>query len=153
MLKKLIAGLLCAWLSVSIQAEEMVAVGGVDHTGLTVSDLEGSTRFFEVLGFKKVGGDPSYPSHFMSNGQAFITLWRVTDVNNYVSFDRKNHVGLHHLALSVGSFEDLDQLHEILSAFPGVEIEFSPELSGRGPAKHMMLREPSGNRIELVHRP
>ncbi len=89
----------------------------------------------------------------MSNGHAFITLWRVSDVGKYVSFDRKNHVGLHHLALSVNSFEELDRLYKVLSKFQGVEIEFSPELSGQGPAKHMMLREPSGNRIELVHRP
>ena len=130
-----------------------IKVGGIDHTGLTVVDLAASTRFYETLGFKKVGEDPSYPSNFITNGKAFITLWRVTDPDNYVSFNRKNQVGLHHIALSVSSNEDLDKLYNTLSKFDGVEIEFSPELSGKGPARHMMLREPSGNRNELVHRP
>ncbi len=126
----------------------------VDHVGLTVKDLEATKGLFvSVLGFAVRSHDPEYPAYVMSNGVATITLWRASDPGSAVAFDRKRNVGLHHLALRVSSFEALDALHEALAAHPGVVIEFAPELAYGGPAKHMMFREPSGNRIELVHRP
>ncbi len=129
-------------------------VAAVDHVGLAVSNLDASIAFFEKgLGYTVRGRDPSYPAAFLSNGRSLITLWGVSDPETATPFDRRRNVGLHHLALSVTSFEALDALHERLSAMPGVRIEFAPELSYGGPAKHMMVYEPSGNRIELVHRP
>lgn len=132
-------------------AEEQ-QTGGLDHLGLSVSDLDASADFFvEALGFKISGRDPKYPAVFMNNGEMGITLWQTTD--KAVPFNRKNNVGLHHLAIEVTSFEALDALYQTISKISGVVIEFSPELAYGGPAKHMMIREPSGNRIELVHRP
>lgn len=32
-----------------------------------------------------------------------------------------------------------------------IKIEFAPENLGAGPTKHMMLYEPSGNRVEFIH--
>lgn len=129
-------------------------VAAVDHVGLAVKDLAASTTFFvDGLGYTVRGKDPSYPAAFLSNGQSLITLWQVEDPDAAVGFDRRKNVGLHHLALSVTSFEALDALYERLSKMHGVRIEFAPELSYGGPAKHMMVFEPSGNRIELVHRP
>ncbi len=131
-----------------------VEVAAVDHVGLVVKDLAASTAFFvDGLGYTVRGNDPSYPAAFLSNGHSLITLWQVEDPDAAIGFDRRKNVGLHHLALSVTSFDALDALHERLSKMPGVRIEFAPELSYGGPAKHMMVFEPSGNRIELVHRP
>ncbi|MEM6296352.1 MAG: VOC family protein [Myxococcota bacterium] len=136
------------------EPEPVPEVAAVDHVGLAVADLEASIGFFvDGLGYSLRGRDPAYPAAFLSNGRSLITLWGVTDPDTAVAFDRKKNVGLHHLALSVTSFEALDALHERLAAMPGVRIEFAPELSYGGPAKHMMVYEPSGNRIELVHRP
>ena len=138
---------------VSAEAEA-AEVAAVDHVGLAVKDLAASTAFFvDGLGYTARGNDPSYPAAFLSNGQSLITLWQVEDPDAAVGFDRRKNVGLHHLALSVTSFDALDALYERLSKMPGVRIEFAPELSYGGPAKHMMVFEPSGNRIELVHRP
>ena len=126
--------------------------GGFDHVGLSVSDLDASTDFFvEALGFKLLGRDAEYPAVFMNNGEMGLTLWQTNE--KPVAFDRKNNVGLHHLAIRVASFEVLDSLYETVKKIPGVVVEFSPELSYGGPAKHMIIREPSGNRIELIHRP
>ena len=126
--------------------------GGVDHIGLSVSKLTASTSFFVgALGFKVSGRDPKYPAVFMNNGEMSLTLWQTDE--KPVAFNRKGNVGLHHLAIQVTSFEALDALHEVVKQIPGVVIEFSPELAYGGPAKHMMIREPSGNRLELVHRP
>ncbi|WP_428267387.1 VOC family protein [Haliangium sp.] len=127
---------------------------GVDHVGLTVLDLEASRAFFvDGLGFRVKNHDPDYPAYFLTNGHTTITLWRAENPDSATRFDRRANVGLHHLAIRVSSFEALDTLYERLRAYPGVTIEFAPELAYGGPAKHMMLYEPSGNRVELVHRP
>ncbi|WP_232769058.1 VOC family protein [Colwellia sp. Bg11-28] len=127
---------------------------GINHLGLTVSNLEKSTQFFtETLGWKVVGGYDDYPSKFVTDGKLFLTLWQVTKPSKSIAFDRKNNVGLHHLALSVASIEDLKTLYERCKKTDGVIIEFSPEPNGDGPTIHMMIREPSGNRIEFAVTP
>ena len=127
---------------------------GLNHVGLSVRDLKSSRDFFvDTLGWRLAGGYPDYPSSFVTDGQVFVTLWQVADPKTAVGFNRKNDVGLHHLALTVESFEALDQLHQRLLKTEGVVIEFAPELNGDGPTKHMMVYEPGGNRIEFAHRP
>jgi len=124
---------------------------GVNHIALTVTDLEASVEFFvDGLGWQRAGGFPDYPSVFVTDGNAFITLWRASDPENAVPFDRKNNVGLHHLAFTVSDIETLDELHAKLREWPGVTIEFSPEPNSGGPTIHMIVREPSGNRIEFA---
>ena len=140
--------------SFSVSAQEASLTTGFNHIGLTVSQLDLSTRFFvEALGWKQVGGDPNYPAKFVSDGNMFVTLWQATDPATAVKFNRKTNVGLHHLAITVASFEALDTLYERIKAFEGVEVEFAPELAYGGPGKHMMVREPSGNRLEFTYRP
>lgn len=134
-------------------AREVLTLG-VNHVGLTVTDLDKSTAFFtDTLGWQLAGGFPEYPSKFVTDGKLFLTLWQATDPDNAIPFDRKNNVGLHHLALTVTSFEALDTLYELFLETDGVVIEFAPELNGAGPTKHMMIREPSGNRIEFAYNP
>ncbi len=124
---------------------------GINHIGLTVRDLDASVAFFvDALGWKRVGGFPDYPSVFVTDGALFVTLWRTTDPETAIAFDRKNNVGLHHLALTVPDIETLDELHAKLLEWPGVEVEFAPEPNGDGPTIHMIVREPSGNRIEFA---
>jgi lactoylglutathione lyase len=127
---------------------------GLSHLGLTVSKLEKTTVFFtETLGWKLVGEKPNYPAKFVTDGNMFVTLWQVENEDSLVNFDRKNNVGLHHLALSVSSEENLNILHERFKHVDELVIEFGPELNGQGPTIHMMIREPSGNRIEFTYRP
>jgi len=130
------------------------STGAVDHVGLTVSRLHESAAFFcKVLGWKKVGERPNYPAIFVSNGHTVLTLWQAEKPDVATPFDRRANIGLHHLAIKVPSFEELDLLYERLRKVDNIEIEFAPELSGKGPHKHLMIREPSGIRIEFVHRP
>jgi lactoylglutathione lyase len=131
-----------------------VLTRGMNHVGLTVTDLDRSVAFFtEALDWEEVGGYPDYPSKFVTDGEIFLTLWQATDPANAVAFDRKNNVGLHHLAITVKSREALDVLYERFLAFDGVDIEFAPEPNGGGPTIHMMIREPSGNRLEFAWNP
>ncbi len=130
---------------------QQAATRGVHHVGLTVPDLTRTRAFFvESLGFAQVGEKPDYPAVFVSDGGVMITLWQAADAETAVPFDRRNVIGLHHLALKVESPEALDGLHRSLGATPGVEIEFAPEPLGGGPIKHMMCTIPGGIRVEFI---
>ncbi len=125
---------------------------GVHHVGLTVPDIEETAAFFvETLGFEKVGGRPAYPSVFVSDGTNMITLWQARDPATVRPFERKNTVGLHHLAFHLDP-EDLDPMHQRLQA-AGVTVEFAPEAVGEGPARHMMCVIPGGIRVEFIAPP
>jgi len=135
-------------------AKKTILTEGFNHIGLTVSNLKASTDFFvETLGWTLQGEDTSYPTTFVNDGKMMITLWQTSTPEKTIKFDRKNNVGLHHLAISVKSFEALDALYQRVKKVPSVVIEFAPELSYGGPTKHMMIREPSGNRLEFIYRP
>jgi hypothetical protein len=47
----------------------------------------------------------------------------------------------------------LDALYERVAGWPGVAVEFAPELVGKGPKLHFMMREPGGIRIEFAFDP
>lgn len=122
---------------------------GAHHIGLTVSRLEESAEFFtSLLGWKEVRRKEDYPAIFVSDGQILLTLWAIKE-EPVGEFNKNRNVGLHHIALTLADEASLNRLYEKLKE-NGVEIEFSPELLGPGPAKHMMCYEPSGIRVEFI---
>ncbi len=122
---------------------------GIHHIGLTVSKLEESAKFFiSLLGWNEVRRNKEYPAIFVSDGSIMVTLWETKEEPSN-QFDKNKNVGLHHVAFHVESEADLNNLYEKL-VNSGVKIEFSPELLGPGPAKHMICYEPSGIRIEFT---
>lgn len=128
-------------------------VHGIDHLGLTVSDLEATRAFFvDGLGWDVLGGRPDYPSVFVGNGSAVLTLWQQKG-DDLRGFDRHAQVGLHHVAFKVPSEEALNKLFEGIRDWPGLKVEFAPEPSGTGPKIHFMIREPGGNRVEFSYDP
>ena len=123
---------------------------GIDHIGLTVRNLNDTRDFFiQCLGWTLVGERPTYPAAFVSDGHVMLTLWQVTNPDGHVEFDRKTNVGLHHLALRVGSEEALNESFARVSGWPGVVAEFAPENLGEGPKRHTMVYEPGGIRLEF----
>ena len=123
---------------------------GAHHIGLTVPNLEDTRAFFlETLGYELVGEVPDYPAAFLSDGSIMITLWQATDPGSAVPFDRKNVIGLHHLALTVDT-DSLDVLYERLQGTRDVDIEFAPEPLGDMPVRHMMCNIPGGIRVEFL---
>lgn len=137
-----------------MEDSKLIETLGIDHVGLTVNDLSETVSFFtDQLGWEIIGEISSYPAIFVSNGHMKLTLWQAEKPEESISFNRKSNVGLHHLAIGLPSFEELERLYVKLQSVSNIEIEFSPEFSGNGPHKHMMIREPSGIRIEFVHRP
>ncbi len=126
---------------------------GIDHVGLTVSDLMLSLSFFtDCLGWEQFGGNPDYPSAYVTDGISKLTLWQAK-TDSPTEFNRHQTIGLHHIALKVPTEEALQSLFERVSKWPDVEIEFAPEYSGKGPKIHCMLYEPGGNRLELSYDP
>ena len=124
---------------------------GAHHIGLTVPDLAETRAFFtETLAFAQVGEVPDYPAVFLTDGTTMITLWQAADPATAVPFDRKNVIGLHHLALKVDGADALGALHETLKATDGVEIEFAPESLGGGATQHLMCAIPGGIRMEFI---
>lgn len=122
---------------------------GVHHIGLTVSRLEESAGFFTaLLGWKEVRRNEEYPAIFVSDGSIMITLWAIKE-DPSIHFNKNKNVGLHHVALAVESESNLYEIHNTLLT-NNVNIEFSPEQLGQGPAKHMMCYEPSGIRVEFI---
>jgi len=127
----------------------MVLTKGVHHVGLTTQNVEETAQFFtELLGFDIVNRNPDYPAIFISDSTSMITLWEVQDKENYIPFDRKLNVGLHHLALRVETLSELNDIHKTLVTY-NVPIEFAPGPVGAGTAQHMIFPEPGGIRIEL----
>lgn len=124
---------------------------GAHHVGLTVPDLAATRGFFvDTLGYEQLGEVPDYPAVFLSDGATMITLWQAENPEKAVAFDRKNVVGLHHLALKVGGNGSLDRLHEALKSTDGVDVEFAPEPLMGGPTRHMMCAIPGGIRVEFI---
>ncbi len=124
---------------------------GAHHIGLTVPDLAATAAFFiDTLGFSKVGEKPEYPALFVSDGTLMITLWQAAKPTEATPFDRKNVIGLHHLALKVTGADALKTLYGKLQKCEGVEIEFEPEALGTAGTRHMMCSVPGGIRVEFI---
>jgi catechol 2,3-dioxygenase-like lactoylglutathione lyase family enzyme len=122
---------------------------GTHHIGLTVAKLEESAAFFtSLLGWNEVRRNTEYPAIYVSDGSIMLTLW-VTKEEPAGQFNKNRNVGLHHIAFRVEQENALNSIHEKLIK-NGIKIEFSPELVGQGPAKHMMCYEPSGIRVEFI---
>ena len=124
---------------------------GLNHLGLSVLDLDKTRDFFvDALGWSESGRDESYPRTAVSDGHVRLTLWQVDGKLEVEAFHRRKNVGLHHLALTVESEQKLADLAQTVRGWPGVTVEFMPELVGTGPRKHMMFAEPGGIRLELI---
>jgi len=124
---------------------------GINHLGLSVKNLDQTVSFFvDCLGWEESGRDESYPRSAVGDGSVRLTLWEVDHSLPVNDFQFRQNIGLHHFALEVSSEEKLNEIAEKVKAYPGVKIEFMPELVGSGPRKHMIFNEPGGIRIEFI---
>ena len=131
--------------------EKSAITSGAHHIGLTVPNIKISSDFFiNQLGFVQVGEKPDYPAVFITDGTIMLTLWQALDSSNTNKFDRKNTIGLHHLALRVKNAAALEELYLQLLEVADVEIEFSPEQLGSSSTIHMMTIIPGGIRLEFI---
>jgi len=129
----------------------MYKTQGINHLGLSVRNLDETVSFFvDCLGWEESGRDESYPRSAVSDGCIRLTLWQVDYDLAVNQFQFRQNVGLHHFALELASEKELNEVAERVKSWPGVDIEFMPELLGEGPRKHMIFFEPGGIRIEFI---
>lgn len=129
-----------------------MATAGIHHLGLAVSQLDATAAFFvDCLGWKLAREVPAYPAKFVTDGTTLITLWQTEA--DAAPFDRRQHVGLHHMAIRIDGEQALRTLFERVRTWPGVTVEFAPQALHDGPARHCMFQEPSGLRMELIWTP
>ena len=135
-----------------LEQKTMSLTKGVHHVGFTVANLARSTAFFvDALKFNKVG-ERDYPAVFVSDGSNLITLWQAK-TENPTPFNRQTNLGLHHAAFAVESPEALQAAFDAAVAHPGVTVDFPPEALGDSGARHAMIFEPSGIRLEFIYWP
>lgn len=93
---------------------------GIDHLGLTVSDIELSRHLFvEWLGWPVVGDSPGYTAVFVSDGYTRLTLWQVDDQGSYIAFDRGTKYWPPSLVLTVASEADPFRIFELVQVCRG----------------------------------
>ena len=141
-----------------------MGIRAIRHTGIVVSDMHTSLRFYrDILGME-VWADFQDDSPMLQKvtGVEGAKIWMIKlkaqdgvsiELLQYLSHPqtvpeprRACDVGCNHIALQV---DDLDSLHEALLA-EGVEFNVAPILSSEGFAKVTYCRDPEGVLVELV---
>lgn len=119
------------------------------HVGLNVTDLDRSLAFYrDALGFETLGEGKEEGRRFAflgQDGELVLTLWQQAE-DRYAPAA----AGLHHLALSAGTAEQVRAYEERLR---GLGVEFAYEgvvAHGEGAASGgIFFHDPDGTRLEI----
>lgn len=114
---------------------------GAFSVSLAVNDLEASREFYEKLGFRVVGGDPSQRWQILRNGVATIGLFQGMFEQNILTFNP----GWDGEAQPLESFTDVRNLQRQLKA-RGVVLQSEADETSTGPASFVAL-DPDGNPV------
>ena len=112
--------------------DSKLAIGGVHHLKLTVSDVARSQEFYtSVLGFDVVGNHGS--TVLISDGSVLIGLAVPPDPSHAMPRDvfSENRIGLDHLSFAVASRADLDRAAQLFAerGVPSSEVvDLGPDL-------------------------
>lgn len=119
------------------------------HVGLNVTDLTRSLAFYrDALGFGLLGEGKEDGRRFAflgQDGELVLTLWQQAD-GGYAPAS----AGLHHLALSAGSIEEVREYEERLRGL-GVEFAYEGVVAHREGAASggIFFHDPDGTRLEI----
>lgn len=125
----------------------------IEHIAIWVSDIEVMRSFYEnyfdaKAGEKYVNLKKNFTSYFLSftEGSRLELMLKpnILAVKNL----EKEHLGLIHFAISVGSKEKVDSLTEKLRK-DGFQIKGEPRTTGDGYYECIVL-DPEGNQIEIT---
>ena len=114
---------------------------GAFSISLAVKDLPASRAFYERLGFRQVGGDPSQNWIILRNGDTNIGLFQGMFEHNMLTFNP----GWSQKAEPVGEFHDVRDIQRNLKA-SALALMSEADESTTGPAS-VMLTDPDGNTI------
>jgi catechol 2,3-dioxygenase len=117
----------------------------VGHVVLKVRDLKRAEQFYtEVLGFEVVTRLKRPRGVFFTLGEQHHDL-AVLQVPPEADAVKEQQVGLHHVALQVGSFAELQECYRTLKAH---DVTITRTID-HGITKSIYLLDPDGNGIEL----
>lgn len=134
--------------------------GGINHLDLTVRDLRVSEPFYrEVLGFlgfepkRLAHGNVHLPLfHCLQEGERLFSIALQT-AKHHTPHDRYSP-GLHHVAFSAASREDVDRLHELLLRIEATVLDPPAEYPHYAPGYYaVFFADPDGLKLEFVHMP
>lgn len=131
--------------------------GGVHHIDLNVSDLQAARRVYglllEFLGYRKVKDDArGCEWDLMLDGRRISLGLRIAHADSVDHVHQRYAPGLHHLAWSANSREDVDAFHQLLigSGIPVLDAPAEyPEYSESYYA--VFFEDPDGIKLELLH--
>ncbi|MDO4621483.1 MAG: VOC family protein [Eubacteriales bacterium] len=124
----------------------------IDHITINVTDLEASEKFYsEVLGLKRLH-DVDMGDHrlhyFELNDGAMLELIDYDDPAGELHPSVKTMGIYRHLAFSV---EDVDAVYEKAKAY-GAEIFAAPADVEKLNFRNILIRDPNGVELEILHR-
>ncbi|MCH2067100.1 VOC family protein [Shimia sp.] len=114
---------------------------GAFSVSLAVKDLAASKAFYEKLGFKMMGGQPTENWCILKNGDHIIGLFQGMFEDNILTFNP----GWDQSAQNTDSFTDVRDMQKQLKA-EGLELMSEADEASEGPAS-LMLQDPDGNTI------
>ncbi|GAB5558492.1 MAG: hypothetical protein SynsKO_01390 [Synoicihabitans sp.] len=114
---------------------------GAFSNSLSVKNIADSQAFYEKLGFKQVGGNPTQNWVILRNGEITIGLFQGMFPKNTMTFNP----GWNSQAQPVDDFVDVRKIQHELKA-NGLEFVTEVDESTRGPGS-CMLMDPDGNPI------
>ena len=114
---------------------------GAFSISLAVKDIEKSKIFYEKLGFKVFGGDPSQNWLIMKNGDHSIGLFQGMFATNILTFNP----GWDKDCKKLESFTDVRELHKKFKS-EGIEISSESITNETGPSSFSVI-DPDGNSI------
>ncbi len=126
----------------------------IDHIALWTTDLERSKQFYAKYFGAHAGREYANPSKgFRSiflgfEGGARIEVMQTSKLSPVVLEPGAERMGLTHIAISVGSVEQVDELTRRLNE-DGFAIVEGPRRTGDGYYESVAL-DPDGNRVEIT---
>jgi len=133
-----------------------MALGSMNHLGITVSDLAGATeRFYapllSFLGYQLVEDLPEMSLWLAPAGHS-INLWQARD-GLAGRRPERYAPGFHHFAFNADSRQEVDGCYALLQR-EGIEILDAPAAYDYAPGYYaVFFADPDGLKFELVHIP
>jgi catechol 2,3-dioxygenase-like lactoylglutathione lyase family enzyme len=134
--------------------------GMVNHVDLTVADPDRSLAFYEAvlgfMGYRRAGAHArgyDFDLAAPHGGFCSIGVMRAEGEGRGRAHDRYAP-GLHHLAWSAESRQDVDRLHALLMDIGARVLDAPADYPGYGPGYYaLFFADPDGLKLEYVHWP
>lgn len=126
----------------------------LDHVALWTDDIERLATFYRSyfkakVGEKYINPSKGFESCFVTfEGGTRLEIMRTTSVQPVAHAPGMQRMGLTHLALSVGSVEQVNELTDQLRG-DGYSVIDGPRRTGDGYYESVVL-DPDGNRVEIT---